>query len=162
MPDVICNTSPLSYLHFLDLLDLLPALMKQIVVPEAVIQELRVGRERGLSLPAPEKLPWVTVKTPASAKVLPMVTDLGPGETAVLALALEAPGSVVILDDGAARRTAMALGVKLTGTLGILLDGKKLGRIKQVRPVLDELQRMGFRLDTRTRIAVLSRAGELV
>ena len=111
-------------------------------------------------MPTPEKLAWVTVKTPASARVLPMVTDLGAGETAVLALALESPGSVVILDDGAARRTAVALGLKLTGTLGVLLDGKKLGRIQLVRPLLDELQRRGFRLDARTRAAVLLRAKE--
>lgn len=160
MPDVICNTSPLSYLHFLDLLDLLPALMKHIVVPEAVVEELRVGREKGLGLPTPEKLPWVTVKSPASARVLPIVTDLGPGETSVLALALESPGSVVILDDGAARRTAVALGLGMTGTLGILLDGKKLGRIQRVRPLIEELHRLGFRLDARTRAAVLSRANE--
>jgi hypothetical protein len=61
-----------------------------------------------------------------------LVTDLGPGEREVLALALESPDSVCILDDALAA----------------------------VRPFLDQLQRLRFRLASYTRVAVLQLAGE--
>ncbi len=40
MPDVIVNTSPLQYLFQLSLLELLPSLYGQVIVPEAVVLEL--------------------------------------------------------------------------------------------------------------------------
>ena len=51
MPEVICNTSPLQYLHQLEELRLLPALVGKVIVPPAVVAELTVGRELGVSLP---------------------------------------------------------------------------------------------------------------
>ena len=72
--------------------------------------------------------------------------DLGPGEGEVLALALELAGATVILDDGLARRVAAMLGIRLRGTLGLLLDAKKIGFIQSVAPLVDQLQALGFRL----------------
>jgi hypothetical protein len=90
-----------------------------------------------------------------------LVADLGPGETAVLLLALECADPVVILDDGLARRHAGVLGIPLTGTLGILLDAKQRGLVSSVTPLIDDLQRLGFRLSARTREIVLRRVGEV-
>lgn len=45
MPElVICNTSPLFYLHRLRQLELLQKLYERIVVPRAVVQDLNAGR----------------------------------------------------------------------------------------------------------------------
>jgi len=57
LPDVICNTSPLQYLHQIGQLELLPRLVSRVVVPTAVAKELAEGRRRGLDLPVPETLP---------------------------------------------------------------------------------------------------------
>lgn len=43
MREVLCNTSPLLYLHQLGRLDLLPALYARITIPEAVVFELHEG-----------------------------------------------------------------------------------------------------------------------
>lgn len=161
MPEVFSNTSPLQYLHQINLLYLLPALAGRVVVPAAVEAELAAGRRAGVDLPDPRALDWVTIRSPASAPALPLVTDLGPGETEVLALALEAPEAIVILDDALARRVAGMLHLRLTGTLGILLDGKRAGLIPAVAPLLDRLQELRFRIAPQTRSAVLARAGEL-
>lgn len=67
---------------------------------------------------------------------------------------------IVILDDALARRQAEAMGLRLTGTLGVLLDAKRAGLIAAVAPLADELQRLGFRLSGATRQAVLGLAGE--
>ena len=160
MPDVICNTSPLQYLYQIGYLELLPRLVSRIVVPTAVAAELEEGRRLGLDLPDPESLPWVDLGESVNKQVLRLVADLGPGETAVLALALERNDAIVILDDALARRHAEVLGLRLTGTLGVLLDAKRAGFVSAVTPLVDELQRLGFRLSDDTRNAVLRMAGE--
>ena len=51
MPDVICNTSAIQYLHQTNLLHLLHELYGLIVIPEGVLTELDAGRRAGVSLP---------------------------------------------------------------------------------------------------------------
>jgi predicted nucleic acid-binding protein len=95
------------------------------------------------------------MRSPSSSAALPLVTDLGAGEREVLALALETPDSVCVLDDALARQIARALQLRFTGTLGILIDAKRAGLITAVGPQLDQLQSLGFRLAAHTRSAVL-------
>ena len=158
--EVICNTSPLQYLHQAGCLELLPALAGLVIVPTAVRDELEVGRAHGIDLPILSNLKWVRLKEPVSAPALPLAADLGAGESAVLALALESPSSMVILDDSLGRRVAGLLEIPLTGTLGVLLDAKNKGLIPSVKPLLDALTDLGFRLSPSTRIAVLTLANE--
>jgi predicted nucleic acid-binding protein len=160
LPDLICDTSPLQYLHQLDLLSVLSALAERVIVPPSVIEELEVGHRLGVSLPDVTTLDWVTVRQPTSKAALPLVTDLGPGETQVLMLALESPEAVAVLDDALAHRVAETLGLRLTGTLGLLLDAKRAGLVEVVAPLLDRLQALRFRLALHTRAAVLRLAGE--
>jgi uncharacterized protein len=84
MREVISNTSPLQYLYQAELLDLLPRLYGQIIVPESVVAELAEGHARGIALPDPVDLPWVVIASVSCPDVLTMVTDLGPGEREVL------------------------------------------------------------------------------
>lgn len=95
-----------------------------------------------------------------SAPALPLVTDLGPGGTEVLSLALECRAAVVIIDDAMARQVARTLRVKFTGTLGVLLDAKRAGLVRLIAPVIDDLQALRFRVAPQTRQAVLKLAGE--
>lgn len=160
MPDVICNTSPLQYLHQLDHLHILRALARTVIVPPAVVSEIAAGRAHGVNLPDLPTLDWIAVRRPISEPALPLVTDLGPGETEVLMLALESREAVVVLDDALARRIAETLRLPLTGTLGLLLDAKRAGLIQAVAPLLDQLQALRFRIAPHTRTAVLRMAGE--
>ena len=161
MPEVVSDTSPLQYLHQLGLLELLPRLVGRVTVPQAVVDELEAGRTLGHNLPDVTSLGWVGVRAPASTQHVAS-PDLGRGEIEVLALALELSkgGSVVIIDDAKAREAAVRFGLKLTGTLGVLLDAKRAGLIAAVEPQLDRLDALGFRLAPHTRAAVLKLAGE--
>ena len=132
----------------------------RVIVPPAVMEELSMGRLAGVDLPDPDTLDWVAIRRPSSSSALPLVTDLGPGETEVLMLALESPDTVVVLDDALARRVAQTLGIRLTGTLGLLLAAKRAGLIPAVQAILDTLQDLRFRLAPHTRAAVLRLAGE--
>jgi hypothetical protein len=160
LAETICNTSPIQYLYQLGHLELLKQLCGSIVVPPAVVDELAAGRALGVSLPDAAAIEWIKVRRPTSEKALPLVTDLGPGEAEVLMLGLEAPGAVVILDDGLARDIARAHRLPLKGTLGVLLEAKQTGLIHEVKPLLDRLQELRFRLAPPTRAAVLKLAGE--
>ena len=160
MPDVICNTSPMQYLHQLGLLHLLPKLVRRVIVPPAVIEELAQGQRLGVDLPDLSGVDWIEVREPASVNVLPLVTNLGPGETQVLALGMERPGAVLILDDALARQVGHAMHLPMRGTLGLLLDAKQAGLISEVKPLLDQLSALRFRLSRETYDAVLKLAGE--
>jgi predicted nucleic acid-binding protein len=160
LPELVCDTSAIQYLHQLGLLHVLPALAERVIVPPAVIDELRVGRRLGIELPDLSSLDWVSILGPTSKAALSLVNDLGPGEIEVLTLALELRQAIAVLDDALARRVAETLGLPFTGTLGILLDAKKAGLVPALLPLLDQLEVLRFRIAPYTRIAVLKMAGE--
>jgi uncharacterized protein len=161
LPQVICNTSPLQYLHQLRLLHVLPALAGRVVVTPSVVVELAEGERNGVNVPNLDRLDWVICRQPVSKAALRLVRDLGPGETEVLALALESPDAMVILDDALGRRLAESFGIQVMGTLGVLLDAKRKGLVPAITPLLDELDSLRFRLAPHTRAAVLKLAMEL-
>lgn len=93
MPEVICDVSPIQYLHQAGLLDLLRLRYGTITIPTAVAAELREGTLRGVDLPAFETLEWMRIRQPIGRLLLPIVADLGAGEREVLALGTENPES---------------------------------------------------------------------
>ena len=62
------------------------------------------------------------------------------GEAECLALAMENPGSLLILDDLQARALASANGLPFTGTLGLLVEAKARGLVDAVAPLLGKLR----------------------
>jgi predicted nucleic acid-binding protein len=160
MPEVIVNTSPLQYLHQTGLLHLLPDHYGQVSVPHAVIDELERGRAIGIALPIVTQLPWVIVKKPQRPILLPLAGGLGAGESEVLALAGEMDNPIVVLDDRRARRYARLLNITITGTLGILLKAKQTGSLAALRPVIEQLRTLGFRVHPGTYEAILRLADE--
>ncbi len=160
MPDVISDTSPIQYLYQVELLDLLFRLYKEITIPQAVETELAEGREHGVRLPSTGQMSRFKIGIAPLEETLKLPTSLGRGEREVLALASVTPDSLLLLDDALARQHARSLGLRFTGTLGILLKAKQSGFKVAIQPVLDELEGKGFRLDRKTRAAVLKLAHE--
>ncbi len=78
----------------------------------------------------------------------------------MLALAINRADTLIVVDDKLARHAAASLGIDHTGTLGVLLRAKGRGLLPAVAPVLARLTALGFRLDDKTRLAVLKIAGE--
>ena len=127
MHEIICNTSPLQYLYQIGKLEILPRLAKSVIVPKAVVTELANGIICGIDLPDITQLDWCTIRTPQSVPVLPLVSGLGAGEIAVLALAIESNDAIAVLDDAQARFRSERLKIPITGTIGLLLDAKRSG-----------------------------------
>ncbi len=161
MPEaVVSNTSPLQYLYQLGELALLPHLYQQVMIPPAVVQELAAGRALGLALPVPEHVPWVHVQAPPATPVWQVASTLGVGEREALALALAIPHALLLLDDGHARRFGRLLGLRMTGTVGVLARATREGLVPRLAPLLDRLETLGFRLSAQARAMALRLVGE--
>jgi predicted nucleic acid-binding protein len=160
MPDVIANTTPFQYLHQIGCLDLLGRLYQQVIVPHAVVDELRKGKLNGVDVASLDALTWVSVETVDRLHLQRVVPSLGAGECEAIALALAKADPLLILDDSAARTCAQSLGIRFTGTLGVLVKAKQTGFITAIRPCLDQLDQAGFYVKVDVREKVLSLAGE--
>ena len=75
-------------------------------------------------------------------------------------LARERADAIAVIDDKLARAIAENLGIKFTGTLGILLEAKLAGMVESVGPLTDRLQELRFRVSPTVRALILRAAGE--
>jgi predicted nucleic acid-binding protein len=74
------------------------------------------------------------------------VWDLGNGETEVISWTYVHPDYQAVLDDRMARNCASSLGIRVIGTLGVILLAKKDGVLSQVKPLITRLLDLGFRI----------------
>ena len=102
------NASPLILLAEIGRQHLLNQLAEEVVVPDAVVKEIEAGPHDDAARLFLSSSPLRTV--PVTADPIVLAWDLGAGETAVLSFAIRNPGWRVVIDDGAARRCATALG----------------------------------------------------
>jgi len=160
MPRAISNTSPLLYLYRGGLLEWLPQLFSEIWIPKAVVLELQEGQQRGYDVPTPGDYAWLQVVEPKSVPSEWLTLDLGAGEIAAMALALENTDRVVLLDDALARRIAQAAGLKVWGTLRALLEAKAKGLTESIAPLVGRLGDAGMWISDDIRWRILSLAGE--
>jgi len=109
MPEVVCNTTPLQYLHQAGVIGIIPALYARILVPKAVADEIAVGLNAGVNLPDFASLEWIEIREVLGSS-WPMPRDIHRGEAEVIALAGSLDDPLMILDDLAARRHAQLLG----------------------------------------------------
>lgn len=156
---VVVNASPLIVLLRSDQAELLPQLFSEIVIPEAVWQEVVMGGHRDRAALGLQAAPWAQ---PTPVELSPRVTawNLGVGESAVLTFALERPLYRAMLDDRAARRCARTLGITLLGTGGMLVLAKRRGLLQSISEGLEKLQQAGLWLSPEIITLLLKEAGE--
>ena len=143
---VVADSSPLRYLIVLGQSELLPGMFGETWIPSAVVSELSTTATPSLVrtfLRNPP--PWLRVRDPGSAALAAITSDLDPGERAALALARELNADPVLLDDAAGRREALALRMRITGTVGVLRLAAERGLI-DVPGVVSQLRESGFYL----------------
>lgn len=141
---VVVNTSPLIALERIGRLSILKQLYGTIIRPQSVLNELHAGRDHYPLSTELEGAAWIT--TEPDPPDIDLRKDLGPGETAVIALALKTNADLVILDDLQARLVAASLGLNLTGTLGVMLAAHQAGYLADIKDALQQLVRVGFRV----------------
>lgn len=157
---VVSNTTPLIALAWLGLLDLLPQLFGAIYVPDAVRSELFSNPEKigSAELSSAAWLKVVSVENTLAVQVLSAELDRGEGEAIVLAYELGA--GLVLMDERRGRRRAAQGGLAVIGTLGILIEARRRGLVGPLRPLLDRLYELPFRMGHTLYVKVLSQVGE--
>jgi len=156
---IAVNTGPLIALSACTCLDLLPRLHPRVVAPEAVLAEFLRGQptEPGDLLVQPPWLEVCALTTPASPL---LVKRLDAGEAATIALAIEQGIRLVVIDERRGRAAARLSGLRVTGSIGIILRAKRDGLIAAIKPCLDAMQRAGMWQSQRLRAQALREAGE--
>jgi len=148
---IISDTSCLILLSKINELGLLKEVYGQIVTTTEIATEF------GETLPI-----WVeilSVKDKLRQQILEMQIDKG--ESSAIALALEMNYSLIILDDLKARKVAGQLGLKFTGTLGVIIKAKLSGKIHSIKPLLFKIKQTNFRISSELENEALKEAGEV-
>lgn len=158
---VISNTSPIIALAAIGQLDLLRQLYGQVIIPEAVYQELTVT-PAAPGAAAAQLLGWIAVKAVVNHTVTTTLqTEVDEGEAEAIALALETQADLLLIDERRGRAVATRLGLQRVGLLGMLLEAKRRGFIPALRPVLDDLSaKATFWVSPQLYAQVLQAAGE--
>jgi predicted nucleic acid-binding protein len=156
----IINASPLIFLSRSHHLDLLQAFACEIWVPEPVATEILHRGQQDITARAIEQTEWLITKPVSHIPTAITEWRLGAGESSVLALANEHPGTETIIDDLAGRKCAASLNIPVRGTLGIVLVAKKRGLIPKARPIIEDMMRTGLYLSRKVVDRALSRVGE--
>ncbi len=117
---VVSNTSPIIFLSKIKALDLLPQCFDKIFIPQAVVSELC-----DFSPPNYIERSSLSIAGSNFAQGATTMWSLHIGELEAMVLAQEIQADYVILDDRLARRKAKHLGLKVIGTVGILLLAHK-------------------------------------
>ncbi|AZO94903.1 DUF3368 domain-containing protein [Halocella sp. SP3-1] len=136
MPKFISNTSCLIVLDNIDMLFILKELYGSIIITQEVSEEF------GKAVPK-----WIDIREVKDKKYLKLMENfVDLGEASTIALALEIDDNVAILDDLKARKLANKLNMKITGTLGVIINARKKNIISSTNEVLDKLKNTGFRI----------------
>ena len=154
---IVSDTSPLIMLSKIKALDLLKKLYGDILMPEEVYNEIVSGEPYKDEIIYFKSFKFKVVKVKKTLEF-----GLGKGEESAINLALEKK-AILIVDDYVARQIAKNLGLKVIGTLGLLLIflKKRLINYEKFKNLLNELIENNFRISIELYNEVLNEAEKL-
>jgi len=131
---IIADASTIIALEKINSLSILCKIYSEVIIPEAVAKE--IGNV---------SLQCLLIRKVESTLIQFLIENLnaGKGEAEVIALAQQT-GLKVLIDDAKARKLADNLGLKLSGTIGVLIKAEKLGLIVSASAKVKELKEKGF------------------
>lgn len=148
---IISDTICFIILSNIGELDLLKKVYGEIITTSVIAEEF------GEVLPE-----WVTIRNVTDKlrlQILEMQIDKG--EASAIALALEIPESILILDDYKARKVAEHLGLSFTGTIGIVIKAKLENIIPSIKPFLEKIKESNFRISAEIELQAYREAKEI-
>ena len=156
---IVSDTSSISNLLQIGLIDVLHILYGEITITPAVNKELDRVSTHSNSL---AQIDWIKVKLPRNQElVAKLLEELDLGEAESIVLAVEEKAEYLIIDEYAGRKIADAMGVKIVGILGVLIQAKSKGIIPSVKDPVERLVEIGFRLNEQLIESVLKSLKEI-
>ena len=145
-PLLVADSGPLIALARLDLLAIPSRLFGELLVPATVWREVtrepRASDQVALAAAFDGGLLQVE-DDPLQIPAALAEVQLDEGERSALALAL-LRDAVVLVDERRGRACAVALGLSVLGTLGLLVRAREQGMVDRVRPLTDALLASGY------------------
>lgn len=139
---IICDASPLVALATCDCLYLLDKLFCEVYVTPEVFKEVTVTGTPFATVLATYLIDKVYLqKIPQDSNTHTLEKTLDLGELSAFSLYHHLNADYVLIDEKLGRHYANEQNIRILGSLGILLLGKKFGHIQQIRPFIDELRR---------------------
>ena len=147
---IIADTACLILLDKIHELNILEKLFDEVIVTSVIAEEF--------GQPLPE---WIRISNPDNLNYQTILSaTVDKGEASALALAVELKDSLLIIDDSKARKLALQLGLKFTGTLGVIVDAKLSGHIGSIKPIIEKIKATNFRLTPDLEKGIFEKAGE--
>ena len=158
MPIIISDASPLHYLVLIAAEEVLPALYGEVLIPQAVAEELwRAQTPAGVSTWLSHPPAWLNVVPPMAEGISNLaLAVLGRGEREAIALAIHRRADLVLMDDREGVDVARRFGLTVTGTLGVLERAAERGLI-DLPETVSRLQATDFRAAPHVIRALLER-----
>lgn len=139
MTIAVSNATPVRYLSEIEKIELLPFLFHKIVIPRAVARELTHPSAPKITRRfMATSFEWFEIREVAYRD--DTLSFLDPGEREAIFLADEIQATVVLLDE----KAAVARGLRCAGTLRIIAEGAKQGRI-DIHETIGRLEQTTFR-----------------
>lgn len=139
---VFSNTTPLIALSAINQLELLPRLFEQIHLTDEVISECAAGGR--IFVPNLHDLSWVT-RTAFRQSITPhILLELDSGEKSTILAAQEHHADLVLIDEKLGRNVAEYLGLRVSGTLGVLLKAKRENLIASFMQAANSMREHGI------------------
>jgi predicted nucleic acid-binding protein len=160
---VIADAGPLVGFARIGRLELLKNLYQEILIPPAVLAELRVSESRPGSEALSEAVrrQWlICVKPEPTDDLQRLCLRVDPGEAEAIVLAAQKAGRFLLIDDKQGRALARSRRLRIVGTGGVLIAAKERQLIKRVAPVLEQLGAGGYRLSEGLIKTIVEMAGE--
>jgi predicted nucleic acid-binding protein len=159
---VVSNSGPLINLAKVGQFVLLQDLFQNITIPPEVFEEVVV---RGVGQPGAGETytaQWIVRGMLERSDIANLLTaELDRGEAEAIALALQEKADWLLIDERVGRRFAQRVGLKVKGTLGVLLEGVRRDFIDDLQPVLDTLVAKGTWIAPATYAEVLKLSHDL-
>lgn len=154
---VVADSSPVHYLLLVGHIEILPKLFGGILMPEAVLLELRHAAAPSKVSEWADQLPsWVKVAG-VRATNDPELAKLGAGERDAIQLSLEYESILLLVDEAKGRRIAERRGLQVIGTLG-LLDAASANGLLSITDAIDRLRATNFHIAPKLLRNLLDRA----
>lgn len=145
---VVSDTTPLISLLKINRLDLLERLFGQVLIPQAVFDELTADERFKLEadqIRGKQFIKVKAVKNPESANILKRATGLDQGESEAIILTDEQNADILLMDEAKGRTVSFQMGLKIMGTIGILMAAYEENELTadEARECIEGLQRAG-------------------
>lgn len=157
---IVVNTSPWIALSICGQIPLLNKLYTEVYIPIAVKEEIMAGGEQGFGVNELRTSSWIKIEKVIDIEKARLLYELEQGESEVIILAKEKGIKQVLIDEKVARLQAKVLGLKVIGTLGLLLKAKKKGFLPSIKPYIIKMLENGIWTKEEIVKGILKEAGE--